>query len=84
MVLILVDPVYPKFCKYILKDKIEIREVGVIWQDFTKAFGRVDHGILVHEIKDVGFRRKWENGCKVQKVQINVCLFFSPRCHGGD
>ena len=61
----------------ILKDLIESREVDVIYLDFAKAFDKVDHGILLHKINDIGIKGKlgeWIHNFltnRKQKVMIN-------------
>ena len=36
--------------------------VDVIYLDFAKAFDKVDHGIVLHKIRDLGIKVKLESG----------------------
>ena len=37
--------------------------VDMVYLDFTKAFDKVDHGVLLHKIKTLGITGNWVYGC---------------------
>jgi hypothetical protein len=41
-----------------IMENIQTRNVDVIYLDFEKAFDKVDHGILLHKIRDLGITGK--------------------------
>ena len=36
----------------------EGKNIDVIYLDFAKAFDKVDHGILIHKLRDIGISGK--------------------------
>ena len=49
----------------ILEDISKGANVHVIYLDFAKAFDRVDHGLVLHKLRDLGIRAAWGCGCTV-------------------
>ena len=46
--------------------------VDMVYLDFAKAFGKVDHGVLLHEIETLGITGKFG---------VWLCHFLSHRTH---
>ena len=60
---------------YILNELEKGNNVDVIYLDFAKAFDKVDHGILLHKLRDLGITGKI--GCWIHSFLTNRYQFVS-------
>ena len=46
---------------YIINNAINGKNVDTIYLDFTKAFDKVDHGVLLHKVRTLGIRQHYKD-----------------------
>ena len=61
----------------------------MLYLDFSKAFDKVDHAILLHKLQNIGIRGQLLNWLtsflteRVQKISVNTFLFYESTVISG-